>query len=82
MLYDRDAGGIYPRTYSVLLELEASSGLCIPKREYRGTALFDHLFGIGFIQDAGAEKVVFPTSTRWNALSVEMTRSMACLSCA
>jgi hypothetical protein len=54
----------------ILFELEADRGLCAPQLEYRTTALFDHVYGIDFLDNAHGQ-VIFPPGSEWEIVSVD-----------
>lgn len=69
LAYDgSDSGSLSMRP--VLLELEAHRGLCAPRQAHRSTSLFEHAFGIDFL-DTAICQVVFPPGTQWELISVD-----------
>lgn len=72
LCYDGTARGDSSPKVPVLLELDASQGLCSPSKEHRSPDLFGHVFGTDFLADASGQ-VIFPPGTRWRVISVEKT---------
>ena len=70
MCYDGSDSGDSSPKLPVLLELEASQGLCSPHKEHRSADLFGHVFGTDFLADAGGQ-VIFAPGTRWQVISIK-----------
>lgn len=60
-----DSGGI-----RILTELEATSGLCLPRQEHRSTELFELTYNNVHLSTTACQ-VVFPPGTRWEVTAVD-----------